>query len=200
MLDDVAHLRIDVAGRPHHRERGVDQAPDLGRVLPPALRERGVRQPLLDRNNVLHSQNTIPIQPRWQQQRSPAPAFHCQLLAGNSGAANEFAANAVGSGGGLEAFDDEGALDLAGRGGAGEGVHDGEAAGVFEGRQPALAERPERVEIGRGGAGPDDDHRGDDLAPLRVGHPDDRDLGDGRDARRAPPRPRAVQPSRRRSG
>src|SRR5439155_15450231 len=38
-LDEVAHLRIDVAGGAHHRERGVDEAPDLDRVLPAALRQ-----------------------------------------------------------------------------------------------------------------------------------------------------------------
>ena len=74
MLDDVAHLRVDVAGGAHHRERGVDQAPDLCRVLPAALRERRVGEPLFDRNNVLHTQNTIPgPQPHQLMVGFPAP-------------------------------------------------------------------------------------------------------------------------------
>ena len=44
------------------------------------------------------------------------------------------------------------------------------------------------------------DDRGHDLAPLRVGDADDRDLGDGRMLARAPARPRAARRSRRRCG
>src|SRR5439155_11608602 len=120
-LDDVAHLRIDVAGGAHHGERGVDEAPDLGRVLPAALRQSRIRQAFLDRNNVLHYENTIPSAARqqsavsfppnsWENFWPPGVGFAPNSWENFSPSGVGFAPNSwedlggLGSGGGLEAL------------------------------------------------------------------------------------------------
>ena len=54
--------------------------------------------------------------------------------------------------------------------------------GCLNAGEPAGAERAERLDGHAARAGARDDHRGHDLAPLHVGHADDRDLERRRDA------------------
>ena len=71
--------------RAHHRERRVDQAPDLGRVLPPPFGQRGVGQAFLDRNNVLHIREHYSVKPppRTVGRKTSAPRhLPCQQMAG----------------------------------------------------------------------------------------------------------------------
>src|SRR5262249_18506854 len=80
----------------------------------------------------------------------------------------------------LEAFYEEGALDLASGRSAGELVDDGQPARLLERCEAAGAERPERVEAGCGAVVADDDHRSHHLAPFGVGDADHRNFGDRR--------------------
>ena len=178
---------------PHHHERGVDQAPGLGRVRRPPVGDapgpRGSSTARHGRNNVLHIRNTIPNPDR---HRPTVTSVQPTAVDGHASA---------GRSGSVGAFDDQGALDLAGGGGAGERVDDRDAAGLLEGGEPvARRTRAATSTVTASRAGADDDHGGHDLAPLDVGHADDRDLGHVGMRRRAPPRPRAARPSHRRCG
>ena len=60
-LHDVAHPRVQRPGAAHHRVRGVDEAAHLVGVHVGPLLEGPSRHRPLDGNDVLHSQNTIPV-------------------------------------------------------------------------------------------------------------------------------------------
>ena len=137
------------------------------------------RQPLLEPEQRSAHPRTLfhPSKPqRHQLSRFGACACGRQLLRGP--------VQGVGGAVGLEALDDEGALDLAGGGGAGEGVDDREAAGVLERGEAAGAERPERVERRARSAPARTTTTAVTTSPhCGVGDADDRDLGDRRGAR-----------------
>ena len=138
-----------------------------------------VRQPFLDRNNVLHSENTIPDSRTLAATTFPA-RFRCQLLAARTFPGNEFAANA----GAQAPVWRRSTMRVrwiwpvaAVRGRASTTAR---RRGCLKGASRPSQNARRASRSGGVGARPDDDHRGHDLAPLRVGDADDRDLGDGR--------------------
>src|SRR4029079_16821313 len=88
-----------------------------------------------------------------------------------------------GSGTLLEPLHEEGALDLPGRGRAGERIDDCQPARLLEPREAPLTMSAEPVDGQRRAARPGDDDRGHDFAPLDVGNADDGHLHDVRMSR-----------------
>src|SRR5262245_23115618 len=81
-----------------------------------------------------------------------------------------------------DAFDEQRSLHLAGGGGARQGLDQLEPPRPLEAGEPPLAMGAQRIEA-RSPARRGHDHRAHELAPLRVGDPDDRELLDARGVR-----------------
>ena len=79
---------------------------------------------------------------------------------------------------GRQLLDQGSTLNLLGGGGPGDGRHQGHPSRMFIGREAADAVCAEIVECRRCGGVRSHHHCTDQLAPLRIGKPDDGDLGD----------------------